>query len=431
MTTDSERPTGPPALDGAATTASAPTGGAGVPQAGSAALSWRTVYTTYLPALVLALGTGVALPAVPALAASFDVSFGAASGVVTAFLIGNLAGTVPSGWLIDHVGRRRVMILGPLFTAVMSLLVVGAHTFPELLIYRFLGGFAAQMWLVGRLAAISEGAATSQRGRQVSWMFGMDNTGKLAGPLVGGFIAAEWGLRAPFIAFGVLALLALLPALLSPAQESPLRRRAVPARASTRTRSLRAMILPRLVFFGLALFAGLTRGPVQADLLHLYAAFTYALGPQQIGYLASGAALLSLPIGFLAGWIMDRFGRKRTMVPGFVGVAVAMAALALSAFVHLSLAWYVVLFLVAVAAQSLTGGSIQTIGADVAPPEARGMFLGLWRFAGQGGASLSPIVFALLADQVSYGSSFVFVAMCAAVVAFLLIRHVPETGGPD
>ena len=137
--------------------------------------------------------------------------------------------------------------------------------------------------------------------------------------------------------------------------------------------------------------------------------------------------MLSLPIGFLAGWMMDRYGRKRTMVPGFTGVAIAMAALAVSAYLSLPLAWYVALFFTGVALQSLTSGSIQTVGADVAPPEARGMFLGLWRFTGQGGATLSPIIFALLADRINYGSAFVFIAVSAAVVALLLIRYVPET----
>ena len=166
---------------------------------------------------------------------------------------------------------------------------------------------------------------------------------------------------------------------------------------------------------------------VQADLLHLYAAFAYHLGPQQIGFLATGAALVSWPIGFIAGWMMDRFGRKGTMVPGFTGVAIAMVALAASAYLELSYAWYVGLFFFGVALQSLTGGSVQTIGADVAPPEARGTFLGLWRFTGQGGAAISPIVFALLADQLNYTSSFLFTAASAAMVAFLLIRYVPET----
>ena len=411
----------------------------GAAQAGAApaphaigALSWDAFLSTYLPALVLAVGTGIALPAVPTLAKSFDVSFGVASGVVTAFLLGNLAGTIPSGWLIDRFGRRKVLIAGPLLTSGVGFLVAFVHSFPELIVLRFLAGCAAQMWVMARLAAISHGAAPAQRGRLVSWMFGMDSTGRLTGPILGGFIAAAWGPRAPFLVYAALALVALIPTSAF-AQDTPHDDRSTHAASSAAAPriSLREIVLPRLVYFGVALFAGLTRGPLQADLLHLYAAFAYSLGPKAIGYLATSAAVLSLPIGFVSGWMMDRFGRKRTMVPGFCGVTLAMAALALSAFVHLSLACYVALFLMGVATQAMTGGSVQTVGADVAPAEARGTFLGIWRFTGQGGNALSPIIFALLADHVSYGASFLFTAATAAVVGFLLIRYVPETRARD
>ena len=393
-----------------------------------AAVSWNAVLSTYLPAFVLALGVGIALPAIPTLAKSFGVGFGLASGVVTAFLVGNLAVTIPAGWLIDRFGRRPVLIAGPLLTALTAILVVFTHSFWALLVLRFLNGCAAQLWLMARLAAISHNAPPAQRGRLVSWMFGMDNTGRLAGPVLGGVIAADWGARAPFALYAFLALLALVPILLFNKDTSQVERAArAQSRKGSRALSTREIVMPRLAYFGVALFAGLTRGPVSADLLHLYAAFAYHLGPRQIGYLATAAAVISWPLGFLAGWLMDRFGRKLTMIPGFAGCAVAMAALAASAFLHLSLVWYVALFLFGVTLQALTSGSIQTVGADVAPPEARGKFLGLWRFAGQGGSALSPIIFALLAEQVNYTSAFLFTAASAAVVAFLLIRHVPET----
>jgi MFS family permease len=393
-----------------------------------AAVSWNAFLSIYLPALVLALGTGIALPALPTLAKSFGVSFGLASGVVTAFLLGNVVGTIPSGWLVDRFGTRPIAIVGPFLTGIVAFLVAGAHSFPELLLLRFLNGCTMQMWLMARLSAISHRASPGQRGRMVSWMFGMDNSGKLAGPLLGGFIAAAWGARAPFVAYSLLAFAAIGPAVLF--GRGGTRRTMAQRTAERKARpklTVREIVLPRLVYFFVAFFAGLTRGPVQADLLHLYAAFAYHLGPIQIGYLATAAAVIALPIGFLAGWILDRFGRKRSMVPGFGGVALAMAGLAVSAFAHLSLAWYVSLFLCAVALQALTGGSVQTVGADVAPPDARGMFLGIWRFTGQTGAMLSPVVFAVLADQLNYGSAFVFTAISAAIVALLLVSLVPET----
>lgn len=398
------------------------------PVSESQALSWESVLSTYLPAMLLSLGVGMALPAVPVLARSFDVGFGLASFVVTAFLIGGAVGTIPTGWLIDRVGRRPVLIGGPVITAVVALLVARSTSFPELIIYRFLDGWAAQMWLLARLASISHRASASQRGRQVSWMYGMDNVGRLSGPLVGGFVAAAFGERSPFMAYAGLAAVSLVPTVLF-APDIP-RRVSSSAEELSHASSLtvRQIVLPRLAFFGVAFFSAVARGPIFADMLHLYAAFTYNLDARGIGILATAASLLGLPISFLAGWMMDRFGRKATMVPGFIGVAVMMLLLAVTAIFHLSLGWYVAAFLAGVAAQSLTGGSIQTIGADVAPPQARGMFLGLWRFTGQVGQTASPVAFAYLAASVGYGSSFVFIAAAAAGTALLLITRVPETG---
>ena len=404
------------------------------PEAENKALSFKALLVIYLPALVLGLGAGIALPAVPTLAKSFDVSFGVASGVVTAHLLGNFAGTLPTGWLIDRFGRRSVMIAGPLLTSLAALLVWLATSFSELLILRFIGGFASQMWLMGRLAAISQGASPDQRGRQVSWMFGMDTTGMLAGPVVGGLIASVWGAAAPFLAYSIIALFALAPSLIF-ADKAPQPAPVVRAKpdgmkppAPSLVVTLKELVRPRLAFFGIAMFAGLTRGPISAGLLYLYAAFAYDLGPAEIGYLATAAAFISWPIGFLAGWMMDRFGRKRTMIPGFGGVGLSMILMAGSAFAQSPYPMFVAIFFFAVATQALTGGSVQTIGADVAPAQSRGSFLGLWRFTGQGGAALSPIIFAIMVDQMNYGSAFLFTAAAGLMVAFLVIFRVPETG---
>ena len=376
---------------------------------------------------MLALGTGIALPAIPLLAKSFNVSFGLASGVITAFLFGGTVGTVPTGWLLDRVGRRKVMLAGPLLTSAVALLVMTAHSFPQLLVYRFLDGFAAQMWLIGRLAGITDRARADQRGRQVTWMYGMDNAGKLSGPMVGGFIAVVWGVRSPFAAYAVLALLALIPTFLYIEDSRP-RKAAEAGEEKIARLSVAQLVLPRLAMFGVAFFAAGARGPIFADLLHLYAAFAYNLDAKGVGLLATAANLLALPIGFAAGVMLDRVGRKRTIVPGFIGVTVTMLLLALTALFHMSLGWYVGTFLVGVAFQALTGGSIQTIATDVAPATARGMFLGLWRLASQTGIVVGPVVFAFLADKAGYSAAFVFIAAVALLVTVLLVTRVPETG---
>ena len=393
------------------------------------AFSWDAFISTYLPALVLALGVGIALPSIPSLARSYHVGFGLASYVVTAFLLGSLVGTIPTGWLIDRFGRRKIMLLGPLLTSAMALAVFFSTNFPELVAFRFFDGFAAQMWLMGRLAGISYGAAANQRGRQVTWMFGSDTTGRLAGPLVGGLIATELGLRAPFAAYALLALVALIPGFLF-IQDTPTRRRREAAASVPAPKlSLRQIVMPRLVYFGIALFAAMARGPISGDLMNLYAAFRYHLSPANIGFMASGAAGLSLPLSFLSGWAMDHWGRKKLMVPGFFCLSVVVLGMAASAAFHLAFPVFLTLFLLCIGSVGLTSGSIQTVGADVAPPEARGMFLGLWRFAGQLGTAGSPMLFALLAGAAGYASSFLMVSISAAIVGYLMFFRVPESAG--
>ena len=144
----------------------------------TAILSRQNVLSLYLPAVILALGTGIALPALPVYARSFDVSLGVASSALVASGLGGLAAGLPTGYLLDRFGRRKIILAGPLVTALASLLLVTAESFPEVLVYRFIGGVAAQMWMLGRLAIVADTGADAQRGRQITGMHAMDSGGR-------------------------------------------------------------------------------------------------------------------------------------------------------------------------------------------------------------------------------------------------------------
>ena len=62
---------------------------------------------------------------------------------------------VPTGFMIDRFGRRKVIIAGPILSAVSSVLTATAGSFPELLFWRFLNGWATGMWTMGRITMMS------------------------------------------------------------------------------------------------------------------------------------------------------------------------------------------------------------------------------------------------------------------------------------
>ena len=112
--------------------------------------------TLYFPAFVFALGYSIATPAIPVFAKSFDTGFGVASLVIVMHALGGLLAAVPTGFLVDRMGRRPILIAGPLLVASSSCLIAVAQSFGELLVYRLIGGAAMEMWRQARLAIIAD-----------------------------------------------------------------------------------------------------------------------------------------------------------------------------------------------------------------------------------------------------------------------------------
>src|SRR5690349_21039254 len=110
------------------------------------AISKETIFSLYIPAIILSLGTGIAAPVLPEYAKSFNVSFAAASLILIVQPWGGFVSTFPTGLMIDKYGRRPVILIGPILTAISAFATALAPTFALLLVCRFLNGVAAQMW---------------------------------------------------------------------------------------------------------------------------------------------------------------------------------------------------------------------------------------------------------------------------------------------
>ncbi|HEX2260641.1 MAG TPA: MFS transporter, partial [Candidatus Binatia bacterium] len=323
-------------------------------------LSSYQFLTLYFPAFVLSLGYSIATPAIPIFAKSFDTGFGVASLVIVVHALGGLIAAVPTGFLVDHLGRRPMLFAGPILMAAASVLTAVAQSFPELLFYRFLGGGAMEMWRQARLAIIADVSKSRQRGRQMSGMVGTEGAAKLLGPAVGG-VLATWSIRTPFLVHGALAFLAIVPSFFLVQESAPVGNKDTAKKTKDRldTRALLAMMFDAKYrgFFAAQFFASMTRGVLWGGTLLLYAAYAYEVGPQLLGGLATTTSIVGIPVTLSCGYLMDRFGRKTTMVPGFVCVAVGLMFLASSAQWHWSLASFITAVIWTHAGQSVTAGS--------------------------------------------------------------------------
>jgi MFS family permease len=388
--------------------------------------------TLYLPAFVFALGYSIATPAIPVFAKSFDTGFGVASLVIVVHAFGGLIAAVPTGFLVDRMGRRPILIAGPVLVAASSCLTAIAQSFIELLFYRLIGGAAMEMWRQARLAIIADVGRRRQRGRQMSGMIGTEGAGRLIGPAVGGLLAG-WNIRVPFVAHGVLALVAIVPSFFLVRESAPEETTRADKQYMTEdqldTKAVVAMMLDARYrgFLSAQFFASMTRGVLWGGTLLLYATFAYDVGPQGLGGLATMSTVVGIPITLSCGYLMDRFGRKTTMVPGFVSMAFGLLFLAASAHWHWGLAVFIAAFLWLHASQAVTAGSMQVLGSDMAPANARGRFFGFWRLIGEVGGLVSPALFGFVAEHLGYDVSFAMIGFCSLTTALLLAFAVKET----
>jgi MFS family permease len=398
------------------------------------ASSRSTVLSIYVPAFILAAGISIAAPALPLYAKSFNVDFGTASMVLVVNQLGGLVSTVPTGYLIDRFGGRKMVLLGPILTGIASLLMAYAHSYPELLIYRFVEGWAMQMWMIGRLEIITA-TGGNRRGTQITGMFAMDSAGRLMGPALGGFVAGAFGLRAPFLLYGLIALISVVPSfVLVPEIPGGRKTRAAsgdaPAQRGWRaTLAIYSSLLtvPVLMLLCAQFLASMTRGSLFGGTLDLYAVYVYGIGPQTVGLLAVAGGAIGLPLTFMSGRLMDRFGRRKIIGPGFCLLAVALLVMSASAFGHWPFTSYVAVFLFARVSMSTVSGTMQVVGSDIAPPHARGAFFGMWGLIRNIGSFLSPATFAAMAQGLGFGASFLLLSAMSLGTGIIMGTQIKET----
>jgi MFS family permease len=387
---------------------------------------FRLFLPVYLPTFLLAFGQGMLVPTLPLYALTFSDSFSLASLVVSAAGIGTVMADVPSGVLLDRVGRRRSMMIGTVAIALCTVGLALSTSYWQLIFFRLIAGVGTAMWNISRMAYLAESTTSQARGRAIATFGGINRVGTFAGPAVGGLIAAWLGLHASFYATAALALAAAVVSFLYIRETGPVSRKPRHLRWAILGQLARSHWRELLAAGSAQVFAQMIRQGRQI-LVPLYGASALGLDVAQVGTVVSLSAAIDMSLFIPAGMIMDRFGRKFAAVPSFAVMAVGMAMIPLAAdYTGLLIAVAVIGL-----GNGLSSGTMFTLGADLAPPEATGEFLGLWRLIGDMGATGGPVIVGGIADLVGLGAAALVLAgvgMLSAVTLSLFVRETLDAG---
>lgn len=316
------------------------------------------------------------------------------------------------------------MMMGFVVTIVSALLMFFVHSIWLVFILRITSGFGKAMFGVSMYIYITNHVEKFQRGKAIAIFGGIHRLGGFIGPAIGGIIAASLGLRAPFIVFAIMGLigLAFVTIYTQNAKDSKNKNNASHQHKLNVIDVLRSNYRI-LASAGTAQVFGQMIRAGRTVIIPLYAADILGLGVDQIGFIVSISVAVDFSLFLVAGWLMDRYGRKFAIVPCFSIQALGMALIPLTiSFTGLLFATILIGF-----GNGLGSGTMMTLGADLSPEDSRGEFLGVWRLIGDVGHMGGPLVVGTVADLFVLNSAIWVIAGSGFVAASIFLFFVPET----
>ncbi len=369
---------------------------------------------------IVALGYGLVAPVLPDLARHFGVSISAATFIITAFAVMRLLAAPPTGLLVQRLGERRIYISGLAIVAITTAACAFVDTYWQLLVFRALGGIGSTMFFVSALGLMIRISPHDARGRVAGLFAGAFLVGSVAGPVLGN-LTAGLGLRAPFLMYGVLLVVAAAvvlvglrkSALASPAEPDEL---AVTVRVALRHRGYRAALLSNFAT-GWSLFG------LRFALVPLFVEEVLDRQPRHVAGLALAAfAVGNVAVVMYSGRLSDRIGRKPLLIAGLTLSAASTVALGMAS----SLPLFFVEAVIAGAASGIYASPQQAAVADIIGKARGGTAIATFQMMSDFGSIVGSLGVGLIAQQLSFAWAF---GISGAILLLAAIGWVlaPET----
>lgn len=378
----------------------------------------RDVWVLSLVALLVAIGFGVMVPVLPVFARSFSVSQFQVGAVISAFALARLAMGPFCGRLNRAIGERVALGSG---IGIVALSTVGAglsQSYLQLLVLRGVGGIGSAMFSVAAMSLLLASVGPQLRGRASALYSGGFLIGGMAGPAVGGLLAAI-SIRAPFFFYAATLVLA------GGAGLALLSRRAVTPADKTGEAALALADVWRRPGYRLACAANFTTGwqaqGARSTLVPLLVVEVLDRPTSWTGLAFAVAAIVQAVLLQPAGRLVDTWGRRPMLAAGLVMCAASSALIPFAP----NMAWLVVSLCVFGAGSAVMSTAPTAMVGD-ATAGTGGTPVAVFQMASDLGSIIGPLAVGALADHyplpIAFGIGAALMAVLGAWSASSLRR---------
>lgn len=360
----------------------------------------------------------------PVWAAEFRLALAQVGVIRTAYSGGMALFQIPSGFLAERWGERRVLAVGTAVTAAGFIVAGGAGGFAALLLILLAAGLGSGVQHSLSSSLVSKAYETGPRRAALGTYNFSGDLGKVAVPAALALVATVIGWRAAAAAFGGLGLLAALALVLvlarlgtggAPHPEEPV----AAGRGDWGIRDGRG--------FGALTIIGMVDNATRTAFLTFLPFVLIAKGLSVAG--VGGALALVFAGGaagkFVCGLAAERVGVIRTVVLTEVATALGILT-AVGSPLPIALAVLLPLGIALNGTSSVLYGTV----ADLVTPARRSRAYGLYYTLTIGASSLAPAVYGVVGDLIGAGTTLVAIGLVVLVTIPLSLVLRPAVAAP-
>jgi MFS family permease len=380
----------------------------------------REVSVLVVASFFVAVGFGIIVPAIPLFARSFGVSNAAVGLIISLFALTRFASGLFSGKLVDKFGERTIFAVGVALVALSVGLSGLAQSYNQLLFFRAAGGLGSSMFSVAASSVILRSVSDAQRGHAQSVYNGSFLLGAIAGPAIGGALAAV-SLRAPFFVYaialsisGTVAFIFFTSEHLQAPKKSDGKKAVMSLREALSLKGYRYALV--ITFVASWVLFG-----VRTSILPLFITEELKSTAAVVGWGFTISAIIQGTLILRAGRLSDERGRRFILI---VGTTIALVGI-----VIMTLTLNPLMFFISMAIMGLGNAFLASAPATIVGDliEGKGgQVIALFQMAGDAGMIVGPVVVGFVADHYGYRAAFGLsgLVFCIAIVLSL---KMPET----
>jgi MFS family permease len=318
---------------------------------------------------------------------------------------------IPSGLMMNRIGKKRTLLVSVMLAALPPLLISFLDDWRWVTPLYMVFSASFSFFIVSRMAMVSESATPGNR----ATLFGVINLawpiGGLVAPTLSGFLVENFGWAPIFQVTTLIMAASLIPTLRLEEPAAPIEVKQVTAK---RPSILDREYLPFMTLIFLFHFLIGMMERMIGTVLALFLKNQIMISESLIGLFFTASSILILVLQIPSGRLADRYGRKKVLVLSLLPIPLLLGAWL---FVD---DWLVLLVLYAAVSgfRSMTWPSSLALLADFIPSELMGSALGVRMMSMRLGSTVAPVLAVYLYSNVGYRSPFL---ASAALVALSIV----------